>query len=60
MVVVFPAPFGPKKPKISPEFTEKLILSTAKTSVLSFLFINFLLKFSTWIISVIMSVSLKI
>jgi hypothetical protein len=25
MVVVFPAPFGPKKPKISPCFTLKLM-----------------------------------
>ena len=29
IVVVFPAPFGPKKPKILPEFTERSIPSTA-------------------------------
>ena len=29
MVVVFPAPFGPKKPKISPLFASKERLSTA-------------------------------
>src|SRR5512136_1531179 len=29
MVVDFPEPFGPKKPKISPRLTEKVILSTA-------------------------------
>jgi len=28
-VVLFPAPFGPKKAKISPSFTEKEVLSTA-------------------------------
>jgi hypothetical protein len=29
MVVVLPAPFGPKKPKVSPSPTEKLISLTA-------------------------------
>ena len=29
IVVVFPAQFGPKKPKILPEFTERSIPSTA-------------------------------
>ena len=29
IVVVFPAPFGPKKPKILPELTERSIPSTA-------------------------------
>jgi hypothetical protein len=29
MVVVLPAPFGPRKPKIDPAFTLKEILSTA-------------------------------
>ena len=32
MVVVFPAPFGPRSPKISPESTEKSIASTALMS----------------------------
>lgn len=32
MVVLFPAPLGPKNPKISPFFTEKEISSTAVTS----------------------------
>jgi len=31
MVVVFPAPFGPTKPKISPSFTENVRSSTAVT-----------------------------
>jgi hypothetical protein len=31
IVVVFPAPFGPKKEKICPSFTLKLTLSTALT-----------------------------
>jgi len=31
IVVVFPAPLGPKNPKISPFVVEKLRLSTAKT-----------------------------
>ena len=29
MVVVLPAPFGPRKPKTSPSFTEKEMPSTA-------------------------------
>ena len=29
IVVVFPAPFGPKKPKILPDFTERSIPSIA-------------------------------
>jgi hypothetical protein len=29
MVVVFPAPFGPRNPKASPFFTQNLIPSTA-------------------------------
>src|SRR5579872_3237098 len=29
IVVLFPAPFGPRKPKISPTFISKLTLSTA-------------------------------
>ena len=32
ITVLFPAPFGPRKEKISPSFTAKLILSTAFTS----------------------------
>src|SRR5512137_175855 len=32
IVVDFPAPFGPRKPKISPRRTPKLILSTATKS----------------------------
>ena len=32
MVVVLPAPFGPKSPRISPFFTEKEILLTAVTA----------------------------
>jgi hypothetical protein len=32
MVVVLPAPLGPKKPKSSPFFTSKLTLSTANNS----------------------------
>ena len=31
MVVVFPAPFGPSSPKISPRFTVKLVPLTAST-----------------------------
>ena len=31
MVVVFPAPFGPRSPKISPLFTLKLVPLTAST-----------------------------
>jgi hypothetical protein len=30
IVVDFPAPFGPRKPTISPRLTSKLILSTAR------------------------------
>ena len=30
IVVDFPAPLGPRKPKISPRFTSKLILSRAR------------------------------
>ena len=32
-VVVLPAPFGPRRPKISPVFTSRLSLSTAAKSV---------------------------
>ena len=32
IVVVFPAPLGPRKEKISPFFTSKLMLSTAFNS----------------------------
>jgi len=32
IVVVLPAPLGPRKPKISPFFTENVILSTAVRS----------------------------
>jgi hypothetical protein len=32
IVVDFPAPFGPRKPKISPGSTEKLTWSTARFS----------------------------
>jgi len=32
IVVVFPAPFGPRRPKISPESTEKSMTSTALMS----------------------------
>ena len=35
-VVVFPAPFGPKKPNISPRRIEKLIPSTAEMSLYFF------------------------
>ena len=35
--VVFPAPFGPKSPKISPCFTSKLKFFSAKTSCFSLL-----------------------
>src|SRR5665648_252337 len=39
MVVVLPAPFGPRKPKISPENTLRFRFSTAQTSL------YFLVKF---------------
>src|ERR1044071_3357566 len=32
IVVVFPAPFGPRKPNTSPAYTSKLTLSTATLS----------------------------
>jgi hypothetical protein len=44
IVVVLPAPLGPRKPKISPGETLKLMLSTAARSL------YFLTRFSTWII----------
>ena len=37
MVVLFPAPFGPKRPKISPGLTEKEMPSTATASPNDFL-----------------------
>jgi len=36
MVVVLPAPVGPKKPKSSPFFTSKLMLLTASNSLKCF------------------------
>src|SRR3989344_2549189 len=46
MVVVFPAPLGPKKATISPFFMEKEILSTAVN------FPNLLVRFLTLMISI--------
>ncbi len=47
MVVVLPAPFGPKNPNISPFSTVKLMLSTAVK------FLNFFVKSFVSIILVI-------
>ena len=47
MAVVFPAPFAPKKPKISPGYTSKLIWFTAANEP------NFLVNLSTDIIGLI-------
>src|SRR3954451_10482613 len=44
IVVLLPAPFGPRKPTISPRATSKFRLSTAVKSA------NFLVSFSTLII----------
>jgi hypothetical protein len=41
MVVVLPAPLGPKKPKVSPSPTEKLISLTAVREL------NFLMRWDT-------------
>jgi len=49
MVVVLPAPFGPKNPNISPFLTLKEILSTAVKPL------NFFVKFFVFIISKIFS-----
>jgi len=45
IVVVFPAPFGPKNPKISPSLISRLILSIT--------FFPFLYDFETFFISII-------
>src|SRR5439155_1724658 len=43
MVVVFPAPLGPRKPTISPRATAKVMSWTANTGP------KYLVRFSTWI-----------
>src|SRR5689334_19969828 len=43
MVVVLPAPLGPRKPTISPRATSKLMWSTASTGP------KYLVRVSTWI-----------
>src|SRR5262245_46295160 len=47
IVVVFPAPLGPRKPTTSPFSTLKLTLSTATTEP------KYLVSFLTWIIAMV-------
>ena len=48
--VVFPAPFGPSKPNISPSFNSKEILSTAVNPPADGP--NFFVRFFTWIMAI--------
>ena len=44
IVVVFPAPFGPRKPKISPLFTVSETESTAFSVFFAYIFDTFLIS----------------
>jgi len=50
IVVVLPAPFGPKKPKSSPFFTSKLMLLTANISPKFFVKLLTSIAFSVFVV----------